>query len=88
MRTAFLLAAVLCLAPLAAGAAEKPIGVVLGPPAAVVNPSPEFIPTPIAPPLSATGVAPPAPLPPLVVHVAPVLVVPRVPVPLPTPARR
>jgi hypothetical protein len=91
-RIAVPLAAALCLAPLAvAGAGEARTGVVLGPPIAIVNPSPEFIPAPIAPSPSAAPMSPPAPLPPQVLHVAPVLAVPRVtavPPPAPVPSRR
>ena len=64
----------------AADAGEAKLGLILGPPVAVFNPSPEFIPAPLpakpAPP--GTLSSPPPPLPPQVIYVAPPVIFPLV----------
>jgi hypothetical protein len=94
LRIAVVVAVGAVAAPLAtATAADVPIGIVLAPPVAIYNPSPEFIPAPLTPSPPTNGlVPPPAPLPPQVTIVSPV--VPAVPgsrvliAPPPVPARR
>ena len=66
------------VAILTSGAAPALAGgavVMLGQPVPVLVPPPEFIPAPITPPTGATGPTI-APLPPLTIKVAPVVVVP------------
>lgn len=64
----------------AADAGEAKLGLSLGPPVAVFNPSPEYIPAPLpanpAPP--GTLSSPPPPLPPQVIYVAPPVIFPLV----------
>ena len=79
LRTAVIIAASALAAPIAsAGATDVQVPIVLAPPVAIYNPSPEFIPPPLTPSPPTTGlVPPPAPLPPQVTIISPV--VPAVP---------